>query len=77
MNRYRITYMELETVDGKMRGRTVLVGEQSAKNGLTAIRELLAERGVSAEDIATGRSMGSNKRFTLAGVTFMANKVSA
>ncbi len=77
MNTYRITYTEhVERSPEHPRGFTIVeVAEaQAAKNGLDAIRAALRAKGVEEADIAQGRSIGSNKRLVIYGVTFEANK---
>lgn len=75
MNAFEISYYDWQTVDGRRKLRRVVVGEQTARNGIQAIRDLLTARGVTADEMIDARSLGSNKRLTLAGITFEANRV--
>jgi hypothetical protein len=78
MNRYRITFTDhVERTPDNPRGFNIVVvaAEQEAKNGLDAIRAALKARGVTETDILSGRTVGSNKRLVLYGITFEANKV--
>jgi hypothetical protein len=77
MNTFEITYYDWQTIDGRRKLRRHVVGQQTARNGIAAIRALLEARGVTADEMSDARSLGSNKRLTLAGITFEANKVRA
>jgi hypothetical protein len=77
MNRYQISYTDFDADRNEFpHGRTVVVAEaQEARNGIDAIYATLRARGVSRADLDTARSVGSNKRLILAGITFTAKKL--
>lgn len=76
-NTYEISYTDFAQKSERYpRGRRIVVGTQSAKNGLSAIREILAAKGVDAETIESGWSGASNKHLNIAGIPFEAKKLS-
>lgn len=76
MNFYRISYTDFDQVNAAGRkGVRVECGTFEARNAIEAIKTCLRSKGISDEDIATGRSVGSTKRLTLAGITFQGDKV--
>lgn len=75
MNRYRITFTNFDAEKDRGFEIVVVAEAQEAKNGLDAIRAALRKRGVTETDILEARTIGSNKRLTLYGITFEANKL--
>lgn len=79
MNTYEISYTEFpKDADGRITGKAkrIVVGTIKAKNGIAAITELLQAR-VENFDPDDLRTLGSNKRGTMFGITFEANKKEA
>lgn len=75
MNSYEISFYDLDAPrDEFPGGKRVVVGTFEAKNGIEAIKVALRARGLDEDLIAQGRSIGSNKRLVLAGISFEANK---
>ena len=81
MNSYEISFTESNPnrAPGEPYARRVVVGTQQSKNGIQAIRDLLRERFGNDMTLllvlAEGRSIGSNKRLVVAGITFEAKKL--
>lgn len=76
MNTYDIAYTNFDADRTEHpHGQRVVIGTSVvARTGLDAIREALRAKGVDEADIATARTLGSNKRLVIAGITFDARK---
>lgn len=76
LNLYEISYIDFDVDrDVYPLGQRKVVGQREAKNGIEAIKEGLRSKGVDEADIAEARSIGSNKRLLLYGITFEAKKI--